>query len=148
MIRYAILCDSEHGFDAWFRSSGDFDAQAEAGLVTCPVCGSADVRKALMAPALAEAAAEPTARTEPTREFSIGSEKDVRLRELLGEIRRHVTANSEDVGERFPDLARKMHAEEIERRSIRGRASADEARALVEEGVEIHPLPSFPDDGH
>jgi hypothetical protein len=73
-------------------------------------------------------------------------DKEQRLRAMLREVRDQVMRNAEDVGDRFPEVARRMHAEEIEKRSIYGRASAEEARALVEEGVEIQPLPRLPDD--
>ncbi|HEY0291159.1 MAG TPA: DUF1178 family protein [Hansschlegelia sp.] len=151
MIRYDLLCDSGHGFDVWFRSSSDYDVQAERGLLSCPVCGDGRVRKALMAPALSSRSAPAADKAEAAApvgsgEVALVEETDQKLRSLLRELRRHVNETSEDVGERFPEVARKMHSEEIERRSIRGRASAEEARALVEEGVAIQPLPQFPDD--
>lgn len=159
MIHYGLACDRGHGFDGWFRSSDDFDRQAERGLLGCPVCGSGSVAKALMAPAIASRRARdtdaataqdagPAAASEPAQEMALVSEKEQALRSMLREIRDHVTKTSENVGERFPKLARQMHAEEIERKSIYGRATPEEARALAEEGVEVHPLPRFPDDGN
>ncbi|MFC7052132.1 DUF1178 family protein [Hansschlegelia quercus] len=144
MIRYDLACDAGHSFDAWFRSSSDYDSQAGRGLLSCPVCGSESVAKALMAPAVATRERKEVA--APTSEVALGS--DLRLREMLREIKRHVTATSEDVGERFPEVARQMHAEEVEQRAIRGRATADEAKALIEEGIAVQPLPIFPDDAN
>lgn len=147
MIRYDLTCASGHGFDAWFRSSADYDAQEAGGLLACPVCGSPRVAKALMAPAIATRGTKAEAPAAPS-EVALAGGADERLRDMLREIKRHVTATSEDVGERFPEVARQMHAEEIEHRSIRGRATAEEAKALIEEGIAVQPLPHFPDDGN
>jgi hypothetical protein len=145
MIRYDLACDAGHPFNAWFRSSSDYDSQAERGLLSCPVCGSEAVAKTLMAPAVATRERK-TDVAPVTSDIALAGAGDHRLREMLREIKRHVTATSEDVGERFPEVARKMHAEEIESRAIRGRATADEAKALIEEGIAVQPLPVFPDD--
>jgi len=150
MIRYDLLCGDGHGFDAWFRSASDFDAQEARGLLSCPSCGSAVVRKALMAPALASGrsrgADEPVTPETESPPVSLVSGRDEKLRGLLRELKAHVQQTSEDVGERFPEVARQMHAEEIEHRPIRGRATAQEAKALLEEGVPVCPLPVFPED--
>lgn len=159
MIRYDLICEREHRFDGWFRSSEDFDMQAERGLLGCPVCGSESVAKALMAPSIAtgrvaasEPPAEPVAGSAPdavpAQEMALVSEKEQALRAMLREIRDHVTKTSENVGERFPEMARQMHAEEIAQKSIYGRATPEEAKALAEEGIEVHALPRFPDDGN
>ncbi|GBD50753.1 DUF1178 family protein [Methylopila sp. Yamaguchi] len=151
MIRYQLTCAAAHGFDGWFRSSADFDGQAERGLLSCPACGSAEVRKALMAPALATASDVPgpaLAAPSPAEPVTLVSEKDRALRAMLRELREHVTRTAEDVGDRFPEVARQIHAEEIEPRSVYGRATFEEAKALAEEGVPVHPLPRFPDDGN
>ncbi|GLK76654.1 hypothetical protein GCM10008171_19080 [Methylopila jiangsuensis] len=161
MIRYDLTCGCGARFDGWFRSSADFDAQQARGLLSCPACGGSAVTKALMAPAIAagrkgaETEAEPPA-PSPTpspagasgESVELASEGDRELRARLKALRDHVTRTSENVGDRFPDLARRMHAEEIERRSIYGRATPDEARALAEDGVAFHPLPAFPDDAN
>ncbi|GLK79473.1 DUF1178 family protein [Methylopila turkensis] len=153
MIRYDLACACGRRFDGWFRSSQDFDAQAARGLLSCPACGSVDVSKALMAPAVATRRAETFAAPaaapseEASQAVALVTEKDRAIRAMLRELRAHVKNNAEDVGDRFPEMARRMHAEEIERKSIYGRATADEAKALAEEGVEVHALPRFPDDG-
>lgn len=153
MIRYGLTCAAAHAFDGWFRSSADFDAQAARRLLTCPACGSAEVRKALMAPAVSAAkGAEPAeagpvpAASEERADVALVDDASAKLKMMLREFRAELTKNSENVGDKFPEVARKMHAEEIERRTVHGRATAEEARALAEEGVAIHALPTFPDD--
>lgn len=159
MIRYDLTCGCGARFDGWFRSSADFDAQQARGLLACPACGSAAVAKALMAPAIAAGrkggnaesetpSAAPTPAAEPGASVELASEGDRELRARLRELRDHISRTSENVGDRFPELARKMHAEEIEHRSIYGRATPDEARALAEDGVAFQPLPAFPDDAN
>jgi hypothetical protein len=164
VIRYDLACTDGHGFDGWFRSSADFDAQAARGLLSCPVCGSEKVEKALMTPAIgrsdrpapAEAAAEaapsePPTASEPAAEPPPGlvallTERDRELRAMLRAVREKLTANSENVGDKFAETARQMHNEEIEHRSIYGRATPEEAREMAEEGIEFHPLPTLPED--
>lgn len=139
MIRFSLCCDKDHEFEAWFGSNDDFDSQKHRGLVNCPVCGSVEVVKALMAPAVSTQAKEverPLAMDPNRREMMI------KLREMVQSVR----ANSEDVGERFPEEARKIHHGEAEARGIIGRASSDEAKALIDEGIEIAPLPEFPEE--
>lgn len=148
MIRYTLECDAGHRFEGWFRSSSDFDAQASRGLVSCPNCGSVKCGKALMAPSLhgidaPEPKAEPAA---PVPVAAAGPAMPAEMRKALKALRDHVTANSEDVGERFAEEARKIHHEETEARAIRGQATLEEVRALHEEGVPVAPLPVFPED--
>ncbi len=168
MIRYTLNCTQGHSFDSWFANSQAFDKQNKRGLVSCPVCGSAKVEKAIMAPRLARAdvtgpampdepkpttpAPSPTA-SVPMPPVAPGksavamtSPQERELRQKLKELRDHVTRNASYVGARFPEEARKMHYGEIEHRSIYGEASAEEAKALHEEGIEFHPLPILPDD--
>lgn len=148
MIRYSLICDSGHGFESWFRSSGDYDAQQKKLLVTCPLCDSAKIEKQIMAPRLGRSAK--AARIAPASEekttVAMMSPEETEFRKKLKELRDHVTKNADYVGEQFPDLARKMHHEEIEKRSIYGEAKPEEVRELIDEGVELAPLPSLPDD--
>ena len=170
MIRYALVCAETHEFESWFRDSAAFDAQVADGLVACPFCGSAKVEKQIMAPSLARsdraartpdapgptapppgepgpgAAAPESPRPAAAQAMALLSERDRELRAMVKALREHVTRNAEYVGPRFADEARKMHYGDIEHRSIYGEADAVEARALVEEGVEVHPLPSAPDE--
>jgi hypothetical protein len=160
MIRYALACDQAHEFESWFPSSDAFEAQRKGGLVACPVCGSGKVEKQIMAPRLArtdrEAAAPPAPAPSPPapvpaeapapQPMAVFSEKERELRAMFRALREHVQKNADHVGERFPDEARKMHYGEIEHRSIYGEASPMEARELIEEGIEIHPLPIIADE--
>jgi hypothetical protein len=138
MIRYALTCDKGHGFEAWFGSGSDYDVQVEAGGVVCPACGSAEVSKAPMAPAVRRSRAEPAespARSERRQTYA-----------LLKDLRAHLKANAEHVGPAFPEEARKMHYGEAEARSIYGEASIEEAEALRDEGIPAVPLPPLPED--
>jgi hypothetical protein len=163
MIRYTLHCEHGHDFDSWFANSAAYDKQAKRALVTCPVCGSAKVEKAIMAPRLARSdivdptpqpplpAPMPQAPPAPTAPqaktpVAIMSPRERELRQKLKELRDHVTKNANYVGAKFPEEARKIHYGETEHRSIYGEASPDEARALHEEGIEFHPLPVLPDD--
>jgi hypothetical protein len=147
VIRYDLHCEAGHGFESWFRSSGDYDAQRKRKLVECPVCGSHDIEKQIMAPRLKRTDKVPRAKpAEDKAPVAMMSPQEAEFRQKLRELRDHVTKNAENVGEKFPDLARKMHNEEIERRSIYGEASAEEVKSLIEDEVDIHPLPVLPDD--
>ena len=149
MIRYSLVCESDHGFESWFPSSDSYDAQAARGLVTCPVCDSAKVSKALMVPSVARTDRErsPAKPTPPTEvPVALVAEPERQLRAMLRALKDHVVANAEHVGARFPEEARKIHYGETEGRSIYGEASPDEARALVEEGIAVAALPVLPDD--
>lgn len=146
MIRYALCCETGHAFESWFNNSAAFDRQAARGLVACPMCGSAKVGKAIMAPALGGGReAAPPAEPEKTP-VAIVSKEEVELRKKLKELRDHIVKSADYVGEKFPEEARRMHYGEIEHRSIYGEASPESARSLADEGIEFHPLPRLPDD--
>jgi len=155
MIRYDLVCDHGDRFEAWFRNSDDFEHQAAAGVLVCPACGSPDVVKALMAPAVRRrtAKAHPApaiAEAPPNRKpSSMPVSSDPKLAEAvatLREVAREIRANAEDVGRRFPEEARRIHYAESEPRSIVGQATPQEAKALAEEGIEAFPLPVLPED--
>ena len=142
MIHYSLQCDQEHEFEGWFSSSEDFDRQKAAGYVTCPHCHSKNVSKTLMAPNVA---------TGRQKEKTQAVVMDTMRREMISKIKdavKEIRANAEDVGEKFPEEARKIHYGESEARGIIGQASIDEAKALTEEGIEIAALPVFPEDKH
>jgi hypothetical protein len=149
MIRYNLRCEHGHAFESWFQSSSAYDSQVRRKLVTCAICGSAKVEKAIMAPQLAGtkkkggAAPAPDPASPPT---SLMMAPERELRAKLKELRDHIVKNADNVGERFPEEARKMHYGDIEHRAIYGEASAEEAKSLIEEGVEVAPLPVLPDD--
>jgi hypothetical protein len=156
MIRYTLRCERDHGFESWFQSSSAYDSQVRRKLVTCPVCNSTKVEKAIMAPRIvskkgreapvpAPVAALP-AEAPATESTPLLMAQERELRTKLKELRDHIVKNADNVGERFPNEARKMHYGDIEHRPIYGEASPDEARALIEEGVEVAPLPVLPED--
>jgi hypothetical protein len=149
VIRYSLACAAGHDFDSWFRSSADYDKQRAKALVACPACGSTAIEKRIMAPALARTDKGP-ARKDKSREdlapVAMMSPQEKEFRKKLRELREHVTKNADYVGDRFPQLARQMHEEEIEKRSIYGEAKPAEVRALLEEGVEVQPLPILPEE--
>jgi hypothetical protein len=164
VISYALTCDKGHSFDSWFPDSAAYDKQVKRRLVTCPICGSHKVEKAIMAPRLArtdkraaprEPATAPAAPSEPmpvasgpepTQQVAMMSPQEREFRAKLKELRDHIVRNSDYVGQKFPEEARRMHYGESERRSIYGEASAEDATALAEEGIEFHQLPRLPDD--
>jgi hypothetical protein len=161
MIRYALVCDRKHLFESWFQGSDAYDKQARRGLVTCPVCSSSKVEKAIMAPSLgrtkksaiqapeappAPEAAAPPAPAPENAPVAMISPQEQEIRAKLKELREHLVRNADNVGKRFPEEARKMHYGEIEHRSIYGEASLEDAKALHEEGIEFHPLPGLPDE--
>jgi hypothetical protein len=148
VIRYALICDQSHAFESWFADSAAYDKQAKRGLVTCPQCGSAQVEKAIMAPQLANTKkrGKSTVTSAPTEQVAMLSPQETELRQKLKEIRDHLTKNSEHVGPKFSEEARKMHDGETEHRSIYGEASPDQAKELADEGIEFHPLPVLPDE--
>ena len=154
MIRYSLRCDRDHAFESWFQSSAAYDSQVRRKLVTCPACGSAKVEKAIMAPRIVgkkgreKAAPAPAAENVPAvnESTSLMMAQERELRAKLKELRDHIVKNADNVGERFPNEARKMHYGDIEHRPIYGEASPEEARSLIEEGVEVSPLPVLPED--
>jgi hypothetical protein len=154
MIRYSLVCHRRHEFESWFQNSAAYDKQAKRGLVACPHCGSEQVEKALMAPALgqrrggdiAPPEAPPAAPAAEKTPVAMVSPQEREFRQKLKELRDHLTRKADYVGPRFPEEARKMHYGEVEHRSIYGEASPDEAEALADEGVAFHPLPVLPDE--
>jgi hypothetical protein len=135
MIRYSLKCDHAHEFEAWFRSSAAYDEQRKAGQVDCVVCGSTEIDKAVMAPAVANASIQPE-RTEPNL-TKPGSPAEA----MLAEMRRKVETTSDYVGREFAAEARRIHEGETGKRAIWGEASLDEARSLKEDGVPVAPIP-------
>ena len=162
MIRYSLHCDRDHTFESWFQSSSAYESQEKRKLVSCPICGSAKVERAIMAPRIASKkgrdsqnrdsqASDVPATVQPAEVTSPGSTpllmaQERELRAKLKELRDHIVKNADNVGERFPNEARKMHYGDIEHRPIYGEASPEEARSLIDEGVEVSPLPVLPDD--
>jgi hypothetical protein len=138
VIVYSLKCIEDHVFEAWFKDSGAFDDQANEGKLTCPICLTHKVEKAPMAPALKGVVGE----AKPTLE-------DMRkMRQFVSGLRKFVQENAEYVGRSFPDEARKIHYGETEERHIYGEASVQEAKELIEEGVDVAPLPPDLDEAN
>ena len=161
MIRYSLRCEHDHTFESWFQDSSAYDTQVKRKLVSCPLCGSHGIEKAIMAPRIVSKKgrerAEPVAAPAPvpaapeTPATAAGPTplvmaQERELRAKLKELRDHIVKNADNVGEKFPNEARKMHYGEIEHRPIYGEASPEEAKSLIEEGVEVSPLPVLPED--
>ncbi|NHK27453.1 DUF1178 family protein [Parvularcula flava] len=137
MIKYQLKCDQAHEFEGWFSNSADYDAQAEKELLECPHCGSSEVSKALMAPAIARSGS-----------LSSSAKNDERIeafkRDYMQAAKRardYVEKNFDNVGKRFPEEARRIHYGETKERGIYGEATQQEVSDLIDEGVEIAPLP-------
>lgn len=139
MIRFSLSCGNGHRFDGWFHNGADFDAQKDRGLISCPTCGSEEVEKALMTPAVA------TGGKKERLALAAGEEQQ-RLMARMQEMARRVRAESDYVGDKFAEEARKIHFGEADTRSIHGEATPGEARELAEDGVEFMLLPPLPED--
>jgi hypothetical protein len=149
-----LQCAHQHEFEGWFGSEDEYTSQLERGLVSCPLCGDAQIQKKLSAPRLnlragrhqVQAPAEPMSRASVAMSNSNhGAQPDLAaMQARIMQALREVMANTEDVGERFADEARAMHHGEVEHRQIRGQASPQEALELMEEGIEVIALPSVP----
>jgi hypothetical protein len=138
MIKYALICEHEHGFEGWFGASADYDDQAARGLLDCPVCGSKTVRKQIMAPAVAGTKKRGPATDGP------GPQMQAMMMEALGKVRAHVEENFDYVGDAFAREARAIHEGKSEDRGIYGEATPTEVRALKEDGVQVASLPPAP----
>ncbi len=130
-----LQCPQQHGFEGWFGSEDDFQDQLARGLVECPLCGDVAISKMLSAPRLNLGSGR-----EPQRQ-DVVSAPDATVQAAWMKMVRHVMANTEDVGPRFPEEARRIHYGESKERGIRGQASAQETQALVDEGIGVLPLP-------
>ena len=175
MIKYALICDQGHTFESWFSNAQGYETQVKRGFVECPTCQTKQVSKAMMAPAVStsrrkeairaqtaamtaaamqaqaqSAAAAPPpaipASAEPSQPVALLDEGQQALRAMVRELHEKLTENSTDVGARFTTEARDMHSGEAPMRPIHGRATLEEAKTLIEEGVPVMPLPSLPDE--
>ena len=176
MIKYALICDQGHTFESWFSNAEGYESQVKRGFVECPTCQTKQVSKAMMAPAVstsrrkeairaqtaamtaaamqaqaqsAPAASAPPASAaapDPAPPLALLDEGQQALRAMVRELHEKLTENSTDVGARFTTEARDMHSGEAPMRPIHGRATLEEAKALIEEGVPVMPLPTLPDE--
>lgn len=150
---FDLSCEHDHVFEGWFSSQDSYQDQLSRGLVRCPVCHSGQITRRVSAPHLnvSHLRAEPAPRAESALQARAAvaapsGDQMARLQaEVLRQIRR-IVRQTDDVGARFADEARRMHSGEIEERPIRGTASAEECRELVEEGISIMPIPDILDD--
>jgi len=173
VIKFSLQCDAGHSFEGWFRNSGDFESQKQSGFLQCPGCGSENVNKALMAPAISGTRTQDkiaqTAEPQPTASAPVEAsasvppaapvpspvqpvalqaetEQQAELVQKLRDLREKVVANSDYVGDKFAEEARKMHFNETEKRGIYGEATLDEVKDLNEDGIDCLPLPILPED--
>lgn len=138
MIQYTLTCDAHHKFDAWFRNADAYEDQAARGILSCPMCNSTNIEKALMAPAVS------TSRDKVS--LSSGHADQAKYREALRALRQKMTDSADYVGDKFAEEARKIHYEEAEARGIYGEATRDEVSSLIDEGIDFMPLPPVPDE--
>jgi len=165
MIKYALICDQGHTFESWFSNAEGYETQVKRGFVECPTCQTKQVSKAMMAPSVstsrrkeaiaaqtaaiqAQAASPPAAAAapEPARPVALLDESQQALRAMVRELHEKLTENSTDVGDRFTTEARDMQSGDTPLRAIHGRATLEEAKALIEDGVPVMPLPTLPDE--
>jgi hypothetical protein len=138
VIVFNLRCEQDHEFEGWFKDSGAFDAQAADGKLVCPVCETRKVEKAPMAPAVSG-----------TKKRGVNSPDELkRMRQFVTGLRKYVQDNAEYVGPDFPEEARKIHYGETEERHIYGEATIKEAKELIEEGVDVAPIPPDVEDAN
>lgn len=147
MIRYDLVCEKGHEFDGWFRDSDTYDKQAKRGLVSCTHCGTAKIQKQIMAPGIPS---KSNKKSENAVRMIAGpvDPRAAVMMQMMRDYRKHVEANAENVGNSFAEEARKIHYKETKERGIYGNTSSEEAASLIEEGIEIHPIPVLPEDGN
>ncbi|PWB84434.1 MAG: DUF1178 domain-containing protein [Methylocystaceae bacterium] len=146
MILYRLICVEGHEFESWFKDSAAYDAQSARGAVACPFCQSAKVSKAVMAPNILRG--DRLSQSSGGSDVALLDEQHAALRAMIRELREKIVTATEDVGDKFPDEARRIQDGESQARAIRGRASFEEAKALLEEGIEILPIPGLLGDGN
>jgi hypothetical protein len=148
MIKYSLVCDQGHDFESWFASGASYDSQARRRLIACPLCQSQKVAKALMAPSIAGVRKDASPRSPPEAPVPVAllDERQQKLRAVARQLRAEIEKNTVDVGGDFSRIARAIHEGDEPERSIRGQASFEEARALIEDGIGVLPLPMLPDE--
>ena len=143
MITYSLACAKGHEFEGWFKDSATYDVQEADGSLACPTCGDVHVKKAIMAPSVMTSITKAKGNATPTAPSAVDQQK---LRQFVAGYRKFIQDNADYVGPRFPEEARKIHYGETEERHIYGESSIAEARELIEEGIQIAPVPSDPGD--
>jgi hypothetical protein len=147
MIHYDLICDKGHEFDGWFSDSASYDKQANSGLVGCTHCGITKIQKQIMSPGIPS---KSNKKSENAVRMTAGpvDPRAAAMMQMMRDYRKHVETNAENVGNNFAEEARKIHYKESEERGIYGHTSSEEAAALIDEGIEIHPIPVLPEDGN
>ncbi|WP_338550627.1 DUF1178 family protein [Roseovarius phycicola] len=143
MIKFTLKCDQDHRFESWFQSSDAFDKLERAGMVTCSICGSEAVEKAIMAPTVRASRSVAAAPTEGTKSPALTT-PTTEMEQALAALKKQVEENSEYVGMNFASQARDIHDGLAPNRAIHGEAKPEEARKLIEDGVPVSPLPFIP----
>ena len=141
MIQYSLKCDQDHSFESWFQSGEAFDKLKAAGHVTCAVCGSGDVRKAIMAPRVTTARKK-AAPVRPNDQAPSPRQDD--MAKAMAEMRKQIEDNSTWVGKDFATEARSMYLGDTPERAIWGEANFEDAKSLIDDGVPVAPLPFGP----
>lgn len=148
-----LQCAHQHGFEGWFASEDDYTSQHARGLLSCPMCGDVQIQKMLSAPRLnlrsnrSHSAEMAAVESVPSANTTTGVSPSAPAKQLQAQLlnaMRQVLANTEDVGDRFADQARAMHHGDMDPRSIRGRTTPDVAMELMEEGIDVIPIPALP----
>jgi hypothetical protein len=142
VITYCLICSQEHEFEGWFKDSSAFDLQLADGALSCPVCGDKQVKKTIMAPAVRSSVTKAKGRPE----VPAPQPDKQQLRQFVSGFRKFVEENAEYVGRKFPEEARKIHYGETDERHIYGESTVKEAWELIEEGIDVAPMPKDPDD--
>ena len=133
MIKYSLRCESDHVFEAWFSDSEGFEKQNKKNLISCLICSSTKIKKDIMAPRIS------SGKQKTNR---LNQKKD-KVEMILNKVRKHVESNFDYVGDKFADEARAIHYGEKEEREIYGETSIDDAVELIEEGINVEPLPGI-----
>jgi hypothetical protein len=146
VIRYDLRCSKGHEFDGWFSNSDAYDKQAKRGLISCTECGDSKIEKQIMAPGIP---AKGNRRAD-TQTMTAGpvDPRAAAMMQMMRDYRKHVVDNSENVGNQFAEEARKIHFKEVKERAIYGEATRDEAQSLLEDGIDVQPIPRLPEDGN
>jgi len=133
------MCSNDHPFEGWFASAADFERQQQSTLLSCPTCGSSQINKTLHAPYVNTGSAQPPSQRVP--QANDGVEQYANIADHVSQLIEHLISNTQDVGDAFPEEARRIHYKEAPERRIRGNASRDDVVEMREEGIEVIALP-------
>jgi hypothetical protein len=143
VIAYQLACAKGHEFEGWFGNSAAFDEQAAQGAIACPMCGDSQIRKAIMSPSVKTSITKAKGKTEIAAQPPNAPDAQ-KVRQFVAGYRKFIEENADYVGSKFPEEARKIHYGEADERHIYGESTLKEARELIEEGIEVAPMPPDP----